>query len=67
MSMNPARTLASALPASSFKSLWVYFTAPPLGMLLAAHLFTGLGGARAVACAKLHHGRAVRCIFRCGT
>src|SRR5215831_15102448 len=33
MSMNPARTLASALPAQIWTAVWVYFTAPPLGML----------------------------------
>ncbi len=38
MSLNPARTLASAIPARSFRALWVYFVAPPLGMLLAAYL-----------------------------
>ena len=36
MSMNPARTLASALWAREFSSLWIYFLAPPLGMLAAA-------------------------------
>jgi aquaporin Z len=38
MSLNPARTVASALPARSFKALWVYFVAPPLAMLLAARI-----------------------------
>ena len=66
MSMNPARTLASAVPARAFADLWIYFTAPSLGMLLAAQTFVGLRGARAVACAKLHHRNAARCIFRCG-
>ena len=32
MSMNPARTLGSALHARDYRALWVYFTAPPLGM-----------------------------------
>jgi aquaporin Z len=36
MSMNPARTLGSALSAQVWTALWVYFTAPPLGMLAAA-------------------------------
>ena len=36
MSMNPARSLASALPASQWSDLWLYFTAPLLGMLAAA-------------------------------
>jgi aquaporin Z len=34
-SLNPARTLASALPGNTWTALWVYFTAPPLGMLAA--------------------------------
>jgi aquaporin Z len=29
MSMNPARTLASALPGSLWQGLWLYFVAPP--------------------------------------
>ncbi len=37
--MNPARTLASALPAMRFDALWVYMLAPPLGMLAAAELY----------------------------
>ena len=36
MSMNPARTLGPAVLAHTSRSLWIYFTAPPLGMLLAA-------------------------------
>ena len=66
MSMNPARTLASALPAGLYTSLWIYFSAPILGMFLAAWLYTTLPGARVVACAKLHHDNPARCIFRCG-
>lgn len=38
MSLNPARTLASALWAGEFGSLWIYFVAPVLGMLLAAEI-----------------------------
>jgi PST family polysaccharide transporter len=30
--MNPARTLASAVPAQLWTALWVYFTAPLIGM-----------------------------------
>ena len=66
MSMNPARTLASAVPAQLWTALWVYFTAPPVGMLLAADGYLRLRGARAVICAKLHHQNSQRCIFRCG-
>jgi aquaporin Z len=66
MSMNPARTLGSAAGARHFASLWIYFTAPPLGMLLAAELYPRLRGARSVRCAKLHHQNQELCIFRCG-
>ncbi len=65
MSMNPARSLGSAANAGVFSSIWIYFMAPPLGMLLAAELFVRLHGARAVHCAKLHHTNGKRCIFRC--
>jgi aquaporin Z len=65
MSMNPARSFASAAGAGLFSSLWLYFTAPPLGMLLAAEVFVRTRGARKVHCAKLHHANAQRCIFRC--
>lgn len=65
MSMNPARSLASAIPARSWTAIWVYFTAPPLGMLVAAQAYVALFGRANVFCAKLHHGRTQRCIFRC--
>jgi len=66
MSMNPARTFGSALPAGAWGGLWIYFTAPPFGMFLAAQAYLALRGARAVHCAKLHHAGDQRCIFRCG-
>jgi aquaporin Z len=65
MSMNPARTLASSVWATSFEALWVYFTAPVLGMLLAARVYVSRRGAHWVFCAKLHHHNDQRCIFRC--
>lgn len=66
MSMNPARTFGSALSAWDWTALWIYFTAPPMGMLLAAELYTRIRGRRAVMCAKLHHRNNQRCIFKCG-
>jgi aquaporin Z len=63
MSMNPARTLASALFTQDWTALWVYFTAPPLGMLLAAELYVRQRGSDAVFCAKLHHRNDQPCIF----
>lgn len=65
MSMNPARTLGSALPAQIFDALWLYFVAPPLGMLAAAELYLWWRGRAAVGCCKLHHNTTRRCIF-CG-
>lgn len=65
MSMNPARTLGSALHARAFNALWLYFTAPPLAMLAAAALYTATAGAHHVYCAKLNHRGAAPCIFNC--
>jgi aquaporin Z len=65
MSMNPARTFGSAAGAGLWNSLWLYFTAPPVGMLIAAEVYRRSRGARAVHCAKLHHDNRERCIFRC--
>jgi aquaporin Z len=64
MSMNPARTLASALPGGLFDHLWIYFAGPPAGMLLAALVYGWLP--RPVRCAKINHHTQRRCIFRCG-
>jgi aquaporin Z len=66
MSMNPARSFASALPAHLWTAFWVYLTAPLLGMLLAAECYVRFYGRHRVLCAKLHHHNNARCIFRCG-
>jgi len=66
MSMNPARSFASALVAGRWTALWIYFTAPPLGMLLAAEAYVRARGAHRVLCAKLDHRGVGPCIFRCG-
>jgi len=65
MSLNPARTLGSAVAAHAWADLWIYFTAPPLGMLLASELFVRTRGLGSVLCAKLAHPRSGPCIFRC--
>jgi aquaporin Z len=65
MSMNPARSFASAVPSRHWDDLWVYFTAPLIGMLSAAEVYLHTKGARQVGCAKLHHDNNKRCIF-CG-
>jgi len=66
MSMNPARSLASASIAQVFSSFWVYLLAPLVGMGLAAECYVRFSSARVVHCAKLHHQNDHRCIFLCG-
>lgn len=66
MSMNPARTLGSAVHADVWTAWWVYLLAPPLGMLAAAALYRACPALPAVRCAKLRHDNVQRCIFRCG-
>jgi aquaporin Z len=63
MSMNPARTLASAIPARTWKGLWIYFSAPLIGMLLASEVHVRLTRSKRAGCAKLAH--SYPCIF-CG-
>jgi hypothetical protein len=63
MSTNPARTFGPALNASYWHALWIYFLAPPLGMLGAAEIFLLARGGQGPYCAKLHHRNDKRCIF----
>jgi aquaporin Z len=63
MSMNPARSFASAASAMQWQSLWIYCLAPILGMQLAAQLHLAL--AQRCPCAKLMHTPRERCIH-CG-
>ena len=65
MSMNPARTFASALPANVWSGFWLYMIAPVAGMQAAAALFTWQRGRSAVQCSKLIHSDDQRCIH-CG-
>ena len=66
MSTNPARTFGSAFRASYWHALWIYFIAPPLGMLGAAEVFLRARGGVGPRCAKLYHASDKRCIFHCG-
>ena len=53
-SMNPARSLASALPAGLWQAFWIYLVGPPAGMLLAVD---ALPGAPALARGRLRQAR----------
>lgn len=63
MSMNPARTLGSAVHARDFAAWWVYATAPALAMLAAAGVFVATDGH--AYCAKLDHRGESACPFVC--
>jgi aquaporin Z len=63
MSMNPARSFASAFPGASWQHFWIYVLAPVGGMLVAAQAHRAWG--RRAACAKLVHAADQRCIH-CG-
>lgn len=57
MSINPARSFASAAPLHLWQHLWLYFIAPPLGMLTAAQLY------KFCFCKNIfHHGMSRRII-----
>ncbi len=64
-SINPARTLGSALFAHLYTALWIYFTAPFLGMLLSAEFFLRAQGKDRILCAKLHPDANYPCPFLC--
>jgi aquaporin Z len=62
MSMNPARTFGPDLVGGMSRGLWLYFVAPPAGMLAAAELYVAVKGHLAVHCARLwHHGPCLFC------
>lgn len=65
MSMNPARSFASAYVSGTWTAAWVYFVAPTIAMLAASELFVRTRGLKSVLCAKLDHRGRARCIFNC--
>jgi aquaporin Z len=64
-SLNPARTLSSAIFAGVWTAMWLYLSAPLLGMLVAAALYVLTSGSEAVLCAKIYHDLHSPCPFRC--
>ena len=65
-SINPARTVGSAVWAQIWTAEWVYFVAPLVGMFGAALVYVRRFGIEAVLCAKLHAAPSVLCPFACG-
>ena len=60
--MNPARTVASALPSGTWTAIWLYFIAPIMGMLTGAELYLRLKNFSEKAfCPKLYHDRSYPC------
>jgi aquaporin Z len=64
-SVNPARSFSSALFAWIWQGIWIYFSAPCLGMLTAAAIYIKRMGLNRVYCAKVFHDMKSRCPFRC--
>jgi aquaporin Z len=64
-SINPARSLSSAVFAWIWLGIWVYFVAPCLGMLAAASIYVRSEGREKVYCAKVFHDLQSPCPFRC--
>ncbi len=65
-SINPARTVGSAVWAGVWTAEWVYFVAPLMGMFSAAFFYVRWFGIESVLCAKLHASPSVLCPFACG-
>jgi aquaporin Z len=65
MSMNPARSFGSAAVAHLWRELWIYFTAPPIGMLAAVELHRFWARHPHALCPRLNHCPHTSSIFRC--
>jgi len=64
-SINPARTVGSAVFAHLWTACWVYFTAPLIGMMGVAEVYLRSYGPDRILCAKLHPDPDYPCPFRC--
>jgi len=62
MSINPARTFASALPAQIWDGFWIYYFAPPLAMLMAAEIYLHYPKKPQIICCKLCPNNEQPCI-----
>jgi aquaporin Z len=64
-SINPARTVGSAIFADVWRAAWVYFVAPLLGMMSAGEIYIRSYGPDSILCAKLHPDPNYPCPFLC--
>jgi aquaporin Z len=64
-SVNPARTFSSALFAWIWQGIWIYLSAPCLGMLMSAAIYIKSMGPNRVYCAKVFHDTQSACPFPC--
>jgi aquaporin Z len=64
-SVNPARTFSPALFARIWQGIWIYFSAPCLGMLTSAAIYIKRMGSNRVYCANVFHDRQSTCPFPC--
>jgi len=64
-SINPARTTGSAVFANVWTAVWLYFTAPLLGMMTASEIYLRAFGPDGIPCAKLHPDPDYPCPFLC--
>ncbi|ELS00195.1 MIP/aquaporin family protein [Gloeocapsa sp. PCC 73106] len=62
MSINPARSFASAVPAGIWDFFWIYYFAPPLGMLLAAEIYRRYFPSPKTICCKMCPNNEQTCI-----
>jgi len=62
MSINPARTFASGLPAQVWDGFWIYYFAPPLAMLSAAEIYLRYARKPKIICCKLCPNNEQLCI-----
>ena len=66
MSINPARTVASAIVSNRWTAIWIYFVGPVFGMLLAAEIFSLFNKKRQVHCTGMNPHSTFCRVFKCG-
>jgi aquaporin Z len=65
MSLNPARSFASAAVATAWHGFWIYLTAPVAGALAGVELLRWRERRHERLCGKLAHDPTITCFLRC--